>query len=109
MPEDATRDRLLRKKYGITLAEYDAVLQAQGGVCAVCGKPPRTRRLAVDHCHRRAGGRKVQGAAVRQSVRAIVCSFPCNYVLLRANMSADALEGAARILRGAWPAQSVLG
>lgn len=41
----------LRKEYGIDLAEYRRMHEAQGGVCAVCGDPPRTRALAVDHCH----------------------------------------------------------
>ena len=38
------------KRYGITLAEYDALLEKQGGVCAICRKRSR-RRLCVDHCH----------------------------------------------------------
>jgi len=39
------------KRYGITVAEYDALLQKQGGVCAICRKHSK-RRLCVDHCHR---------------------------------------------------------
>ena len=30
---------------------YNAVLEAQKGGCAICGKPPGTRRHAIDHCH----------------------------------------------------------
>lgn len=47
----------LKKKYGLTLAEYDAILALQNNVCAVCKQPERkqirgeTVRLAVDHCH----------------------------------------------------------
>jgi hypothetical protein len=41
----------LRRLYGMTVAEYEARLEAQGGVCALCHEPPRSRRLAVDHCH----------------------------------------------------------
>jgi hypothetical protein len=46
-----TRDADLRRKYGITAADYDRMLAAQGGVCAICGRPPKTRRLNVDHDH----------------------------------------------------------
>lgn len=46
----------LEKLYGITLAEYDALMRKQAGVCAVCRKAPAARhsrdiRLVVDHCH----------------------------------------------------------
>jgi hypothetical protein len=42
------------RPYGISVAEYDRLLEAQRGRCAVCGtKDPGSRRLvfAVDHCH----------------------------------------------------------
>ncbi len=54
---DFWRNNALRKKYGITLAEYSAMLVAQGGVCAICHKPEIMVRdgkicdLAVDHNH----------------------------------------------------------
>ena len=32
--------------------EYEALLASQGGVCVICGLPPRSRRLDVDHDHR---------------------------------------------------------
>ena len=37
---------------GVTDAEYDRLLAAQGGGCAICGNPPKTRRLHVDHDHK---------------------------------------------------------
>lgn len=52
---DTQRNCHYRRAYGITLAEYDLMLVEQGGVCAICGRPPkegkRTTRLAVDHDH----------------------------------------------------------
>jgi hypothetical protein len=49
------RERWLMKEYGITLVEYEAILTAQGGHCAIC---PATEGLDVDHCHKR---KKVRG------------------------------------------------
>lgn len=46
------KEASLRQRYGITLADYDAMLKAQGGGCAICAKPPGKRRLAVDHDHK---------------------------------------------------------
>lgn len=40
-----------RTRYGITLDEYEAMLAAQGGRCAICGKQAGKRRLSVDHNH----------------------------------------------------------
>jgi len=42
----------LEQRYGITREEYEALLDKQGGVCAICGNGCKTgQRLAVDHCH----------------------------------------------------------
>ena len=32
--------------------DYTALLDVQGGGCAICGATPKTRRLHVDHDHR---------------------------------------------------------
>ena len=58
---DINRAANLRRNFGMTVAEYDAMHDLQGGVCAVCGEPETigqttskgvtTRWLAVDHCH----------------------------------------------------------
>jgi hypothetical protein len=42
----ATRDRHLRNTYGITLAQYECMLESQGDVCAICGEPES--QVAVD-------------------------------------------------------------
>lgn len=41
-----------RKQLGLTIEDYDRMLAEQGGVCAICGNPPKARRLDVDHDHR---------------------------------------------------------
>jgi hypothetical protein len=47
------RDGIIRRVYGITLAEYDKMFEDQGGKCAICGNSDEVegRRLAIDHCH----------------------------------------------------------
>lgn len=56
---DKMRDYFLNKNYGLTREQYDAMLEAQGGTCAICRNPPTaTRMLDVDHCH---GTQKVRG------------------------------------------------
>jgi hypothetical protein len=56
---DRHKENQLKAKYGITLDEYNQMLEKQNGVCALCHQPERTkisrgngiRSLAVDHCH----------------------------------------------------------
>jgi hypothetical protein len=50
------RESLLRTRYGIGPEQYDDMLAAQGGGCAICGtsKPGNgkgNRYFDVDHCH----------------------------------------------------------
>jgi hypothetical protein len=40
------------KQLGVTDEQYEAMLERQGGGCAICGATPKTRRLHVDHEHR---------------------------------------------------------
>lgn len=42
----------LKSKFNITLEQYDKMLEKQNGVCAICGKPPIHRKLAIDHNHK---------------------------------------------------------
>jgi hypothetical protein len=43
----------LKKKYGMTIDNYQKLYNAQQGCCAICGKhrSEQVRNLAVDHCH----------------------------------------------------------
>jgi hypothetical protein len=47
--EEQKRRWQLKTRYGLTVEEIDAMLAAQGGVCAICRKPPKRR--CVDHDH----------------------------------------------------------
>lgn len=46
------RDRALRRQYGISVQEYEQILAAQGGGCAICERKQGARKLHVDHCHK---------------------------------------------------------
>jgi hypothetical protein len=47
------RDGIIRRQYGITLDEYNEMLENQDYKCAICGNEDEVegRRLAIDHCH----------------------------------------------------------
>lgn len=47
------RRDVLRKKYGMTLESYEALLAKQDSKCAICGLDVKNHRRAlnVDHCH----------------------------------------------------------
>lgn len=66
--KDRNHDRYVVKTYGLDPGEYEKILAEQGGGCAICGKRPRARKLAVDHDHY--DGR----------VRGLICFF-CNTAL----------------------------
>jgi hypothetical protein len=48
---DRERQRHLKRHFGLTPAEYAALLQEQGGGCAICGTEATNRALPVDHNH----------------------------------------------------------
>ena len=67
------RDRL--KKYGLTLQDYEDMVEAQEGVCAICGEPETQISrwgtpilLSVDHDHK------------TNKVRELLCRH-CNVLL----------------------------
>ncbi|MEU1274938.1 endonuclease VII domain-containing protein [Streptomyces sp. NPDC005799] len=77
----------LKRQYGITEAERDALVASQGGVCCICLAAVPEH---VDHCHKT--GR----------VRGVLC-FSCNAALGQFKDRPDAIRRAAAYVEGiAW-------
>lgn len=82
------------RKRGITLAQYDAMLQVQGGLCAICQRPETKFRkdtgaifnLAIDHDH------------VTGKNRALLCT-KCNALLGMAGDSITVIKSAIEYLK----------
>lgn len=64
------RKKNLQKKYGISFEAYNAILEAQGGRCAICltDKNNNNKALCVDHCHKT---NKVRGILCNRCNRSI--------------------------------------
>src|SRR3989442_7637556 len=56
------------KECGDDDARYAEMVRAKGGGCAICGNPPKTRRLHVDHDHRTG---KIRGLLCHRCNRAL--------------------------------------
>ena len=75
----------LKSSFGLSLGEYDSMLDAQGGVCLICGGTEGRKyrgvptRLAVDHDHKTG------------KVRGLLC-YRCNSVLAFVNDDVDLLQ-----------------
>ena len=52
-------------------ALYKKLFRAQGGVCWFCGRPPKRRRLCLDHNHKTG------------KIRGLLCAFCNHYVVGR--------------------------
>ena len=74
-------------RYGLTLDDRRAMLEAQGNACAICRKPlgVHGKDTLVDHCHN------------SSVVRGLLCR-KCNTGLGMFNDSVETLERAARYL-----------
>lgn len=83
-----TRDRYLRKTYGITQAIYITMLNKGSGMCWICKKLPKPgKNLHVDHDHK------------TKQVRGLLC-WLCNKKLIGRAKLADVwkYEAAAKYL-----------
>ena len=85
------------RKFGLTPDDYDCMLEAQGGGCAICGRPPRDDiSLHVDHDHKT--GR----------VRGLLC-FRCNNSLGDLDDDPELLRKAVAYLESHDPEAIALG
>ena len=63
------KNQSLKRAFGITLADFDAMLAEQGGVCAICGRERDEHfNLAVDHCHKTGKIRQLLCAKCNQGI-----------------------------------------
>lgn len=90
---DRRRAQGLEERYKITIDDYDRMLAAQKGVCAICNKPNaqidnrtgKNRRLHVDHDHETG------------EVRGLLCGL-CNVALGLIEMDPERLLGLIKYL-----------
>jgi hypothetical protein len=74
------------KKYGLSPTDYEAMLQLQGGVCAICKSASKRRRLDVDHDHQTG------------KVRGLLCEM-CNKAIGGLGDSVERVESALMYLK----------
>ncbi len=78
---------LIKYRYKMTQEEYAAQFEKQGGVCAICKRPPTAcrakRRLCVDHNHK------------TKNNRGLLCTS-CNVILGRLENNPGPLEAFIR-------------
>ena len=98
---DCRRDAKVAEFYGITGAQYRALLDEQGGVCRICGKAETAthqsgslRRLSVDHDHKCCPGKKSCG----KCVRGLLCAR-CNSAIGLIDESLAVLESMTLYLK----------
>jgi hypothetical protein len=66
-----SRSSTLKYRYGITQGDFDRLLAAQRGCCAVCEEPQGVRALNVDHDHATGATRGLLCSSCNQMVGVI--------------------------------------
>ena len=83
------RRKFYGRKYGFDLKDYNKMLAAQDGRCAICKKPPTPRHpLCIDHCH------------ATNQIRGLICR-PCNSALGHAFENPEILRRMIQYLKKA--------
>lgn len=91
------KSSVLKRNYGITIDQYEVMLEAQGYACAICGEPHSDdSKLHVDHDHACCPER---AKCCGQCVRALLCG-PCNLGIGAFREEPERLEAAAAYIRG---------
>lgn len=65
------------RKYGMSLADWEAMVLEQGCACYVCEKVPPSGRLCIDHEHAK-GWKAMPPEKRRTFVRGLLC-WTCNH------------------------------
>lgn len=76
--------------YGITIEEFEQMVELQAGKCAICGGPlimGVKQGASVDHCH------------TTGEIRGVLCG-PCNTGLGLFKEDANILQAAVKYLKG---------
>lgn len=79
----------LKKNYSLTLEQYESMVVAQGGVCAICHQfkaDAKHPRLSVDHCHKTG------------KIRGLLCTW-CNSIIGHSKDNPSTLISASEYLR----------
>jgi hypothetical protein len=89
LSERDKHDKYLKRTYGISIEEFEAMFEAQGKVCAICRdncNRSTSERLCVDHDH------------VTGEIRGLLC-FQCNVGLGKFRDDSQLLEQASDYLK----------
>ena len=81
---ETQREQRMKREYGITIKDYENMIEAQNNQCAICfapGEAERNGKLVIDHCH------------TSGKVRGLLCN-KCNLLLGHANDTIERLERA---------------
>lgn len=80
----------LKRKFGMSIEDYDKMLNAQGGCCAICNsteaKGKHNANFMIDHCH------------TTEKIRGLLCN-DCNLTLGKIGDNVEVLEKMIAYLR----------
>ncbi len=91
VPSQSTLD-----KYGLSMAEWEAMVKACKGICAICDRHPPSHRFVIDHDHV-VGWAKMPPGLRKLYVRGLLCSW-CNFRMIPRTATPAKLRAAARYL-----------